>query len=111
MFTLFIPLDHGSLFHYIVDMHKLPYPMDEIARLGDALYERDVLPRLTDADTGHIVAIDVESGAYAIDPDQLAAAHRVLAEKPGAQIWFRRVGFAYVHHFGGRSIPRFAAGQ
>lgn len=91
-------------------MPELRYLPDEIARLGDAIYDRDVLPRMTPADTGLIVAIDVESGAYVIDPDQLTAAHRVLAEKPEAQLWFRRVGFRCVHHFGGRSLSRSATG-
>lgn len=89
-------------------MSNLRYPPDEIARLGDEFYERLIVPRITDADTGHIVAIDVESGAYAIDPDQLTAADRVLARNPGAQIWFRRVGFGYVHRLGGMTRPRSA---
>jgi hypothetical protein len=88
-------------------MIKPRHSLDEIARLGDELYERDVLPRMTAEDAGRIVAIDVDSGAYAVHPDQLAAAHQVLASKPEAQLWFRRVGSTYVHHFGGRSAPRF----
>jgi hypothetical protein len=87
-------------------MEQLRYSLDEIARLGDELYERNVAPQVTAADAGRIVAIDVASGAYAIDPDQLTAAHQVLALNPGAQIWFRRVGSRYVHHLGGRAIPR-----
>jgi hypothetical protein len=38
--------------------------------LGDELYERDVLPRVTAADKGHFVAIDPSSGTFAIDADQ-----------------------------------------
>lgn len=91
-------------------MSNLRYPREEIARLGDELYDREIVPRITDADTGQIVAIDVESGVYAIDPDLLAAAHRVLAEKPEAQIWFRRVGFAYVHRFGGIALLQSGVG-
>lgn len=91
-------------------MSNLRYPREEIARLGDELYDRDIAPRITAAETGHIVAIDVESGVYAIDSDLLTAAHRVLAEKPEAQIWFRRVGFAYVHRLGGIALLRSVAG-
>jgi hypothetical protein len=92
-------------------MLHLPFSLDEIARLGDALYERDVLPRVTDADLGHIVAIDVESGAFAIDPDQLTAGDRVLARHPDAVLWFRRVGADYVHRFGGRSLTQVLQGH
>jgi hypothetical protein len=80
-------------------MVKLRHSLDEIARLGDALYEREVLPTVTDGDAGRYVAIDVDTGAFAVDADQLAAADPVLARNPSAQIWFRRVGRAYVHRF------------
>lgn len=84
-------------------MLDLPFTLDEVARRGDEFYERDVLPRVTAADTGRIVAIDIESGAYAIDADQLAAGDRVLTRNPDAVLWFRRIGSDYVHRFGGRS--------
>lgn len=88
-------------------MIKPRYAPDELARMGDAIYERDILPRMTAEDTGRIVAIDVETGAYALGSDLLATAHQVFESVPGAQLWFKRVGFAYVHSFGGRdSRPR-----
>lgn len=90
-------------------MLELPFDLDELARLGDELYERDILPRVTAADMGRIVAIDVESGSYAIDADQLVAADRVLERNPEAVLWFRRVGADYVHHFGGTSLLRGSA--
>lgn len=87
-------------------MLELSFSLDEIARRGDALYERDVLPHVTDAEMGHIAAIDVATGSFAIDPDQLAAGDRVLARHPDAVLWFRRIGADYVHRFGGRSLAR-----
>ena len=83
-------------------MPDLRYSLDEIARRGDALYERDILPRMMPADSGRIVAIDVETGAYAIHEDKLAAIHHVLDTRPGAQIWVKRVRFSYVERFGWR---------
>jgi hypothetical protein len=77
-------------------MSGLRYPRDEIARRGEALFESEVLPSLNVQDRNDIVAIDIESGAYVIDTDQLAAADRLLAQNPDAQIWFRRVGSRYV---------------
>lgn len=80
-------------------MAKPRFSLDEIARLGDAIYECDVLPNVAPADNGRYVAIDVISGAFALDVDQLAAADAVRARNPAAQIWFRRVGRTYVHRF------------
>ena len=47
------------------------YPKEEFARRGDAIYERVVAPRLSGRDKGKFVAIDIESGEYEIDKDEL----------------------------------------
>lgn len=91
-------------------MPDLRCSLDEIARRGDALYERDILPRMTPADTGRIVAIDVETGTYAVECGQLTAVHRLLNARADAQIWLRRVGFSYVDRLGA-SHPRPSAGE
>jgi hypothetical protein len=83
-------------------MPDLRYSLDELARMGDEIYERDVLPRMTAEDTGRIVAIDVDTGTYAVHGDKLTAIHQVLDAKPAAQVWVKRVGFAYVERFGRR---------
>jgi hypothetical protein len=46
---------------------------------------------------------DIETEDYEIDRDEIAAPDRLFARRPGAQIWFRRVGPRYAHRFG----PRF----
>jgi len=74
--------------------------MEEIARRGDEIYEREVLPRVGPGEQNQVVAIDVETGDYEIAGDELAAAHRLRARRPEAQIWFRRVGSRYLHRFG-----------
>lgn len=81
---------------------KRRYPKDEIARRGDAIYDADVHPHLKSADEGKFVAIDIESGAYEVDADEMAACDRLNARIPDAQTWMVRVGSRYVHRFGGR---------
>jgi len=68
---------------------------DEFARRGDAIYERDLRPALEAAHEGQFVAIDIETGAYEVDADELAACDRLAARIPGAQVWLRRVGSRY----------------
>jgi len=48
---------------------------------------------------GEFVAIDIETGAYEVDPDELAASDRLLARVPNAQTWLRRVGWRYARHW------------
>jgi hypothetical protein len=79
----------------------------EIGRRGDALCDQCVKPNVTLADEGEFVAIDVETGAYELDRDELAAEHRLLARRAGALAWITRVGSRYAHRFGaGHAIMR-----
>lgn len=78
------------------------YASEEFARRGDAIYERDVLPTLGEGEKGNFVAIDVATGAYEVDADELTASDRLLAHVPNAQIWSRRIGSRYTRRFGPR---------
>ena len=81
---------------------KRRYSKEEFARRGDAIYENEVRPQLKPDDEGKFVAIDIETRAFEIDEDEMAAGDRLLARIPEAQIWMVRVGSRYVHRFGCR---------
>ena len=78
------------------------YSKEEHARRGDRIYERDISPCIDPEDAGKFVVIDIETGAYEIDQDELAASDRLLARRHDAQIWTRRVGSGYARRFGAR---------
>src|SRR3954447_15489921 len=84
------------------------YTEAEFARRGDESYDHDIRPVLTASDRGKIVAIDIETGAWERDADQMAAGQRLAARCPGAQTWVVRVGPPYVRRF--RTHIRRAAG-
>ena len=75
---------------------------DDVAQRGDAIYEQHVEPRLGADDEGKFVVIDVDTGAYEIDADEVAAFDRLLARQPHANIWLRRIGSPYARRFGPR---------
>ena len=79
---------------------KPRYDKDEFARRGDAIYDRDIGPHVKAADHGKFVVIDIETGAYEIDQDELAASDRLLTRRIDAQVWTRRVGSRYARRFG-----------
>jgi hypothetical protein len=81
---------------------KRRYPKEEFARRGDQVYETQVCPHLKTEDQGKFAAVDIETGAYEIDVDELAACDKLTARLPEAQIWMVKVGSRYVHRFGGR---------
>jgi hypothetical protein len=81
------------------------YEKEEFAERGDDIYATAVLPRLKPSDHGKFVAIDIETGDYEVQPDELTAGQKLRARLPEAQIWMVRIGYRYVHRFGGRNRP------
>lgn len=76
------------------------YSKEEFARRGDEIYERDIRPHVEASHAGKFVVIDLDTGAYEIDADELVASDRLLAHHPDAQIWLTRVGSRYARRFG-----------
>ena len=79
------------------------YSKEEFARRGDAIYERDIRPHVEAGNTGKFVAIDLNTGAYEIDADELVASDRLCVRHPDAQVWLTRVGSRYARRFGART--------
>jgi hypothetical protein len=78
------------------------YSKEEFAKRGDAIYEREIRPTAESANKGNFVAIDIETGDHEIDADEQSASDRLLARRPDAQVWLRRIGSRYARRFGGR---------
>lgn len=78
------------------------YSAGETAGRGDAIYERDIRPHVEETHRGNVVAIDVDSGAYVIADNALAASERLLAQHADAEIWCVRIGHRALHRLGGR---------
>ena len=85
-----------------MSVSKPRYSKEEFARRGDEIYDRDISPHVEPDDEGKFVVIDIETGAYEIDQDELAASDRLLARRLDAQMWTRRVGSRYARRFGPR---------
>ena len=80
------------------------YSLDEFARRGDEIYESDIRALVEPEHNEKIVAIDIDTHEWELDADEDAAADRLEARLPDAQIWVKRVGSRYVRRFGaGRS--------
>ncbi len=80
---------------------KPRYSKEEFRKRADAIFERDILPQLKKKAARDFVAIDIETGAYEIDADEMAACERLEARVPDAQVWLRRVGSPFARTFGG----------
>ncbi len=77
---------------------------EETGRLGDRIYQSHIRPLVEADHHGQFVAIDVDSGSYAIADTALAASDSLRERHPDADTWCLRVGYGVLRHFGGRSL-------
>ena len=81
-------------------------PTEEIAHLGQEIYERDIRPLVEADHHGKVIAIDVDSGDYAIAGTGLAAADALWERRPAPDVWVVKVGYPTLRTFGGGSTRR-----
>ena len=76
-------------------------PNEEVERLGDEIYEREIRALVKDDHDEEYVAIDVDSGSWAVAGELLDAADRLREREPDAlNVWLLRVGYRAVGGIG-----------
>ncbi|MDE2990595.1 MAG: hypothetical protein OXU21_05955 [Chloroflexota bacterium] len=82
-------------------------PREEAARLGREIYERDILPQVEAGHHGEYVAIDVETGDWAIADSESGVVDGLRAQLPDAvDVLVERVGYRALRSFGAGSLRR-----
>ena len=76
------------------------YSSIEIAERGQALYEREIQGSLAASDRGKFLVLDIETGKYELDTDELAAVKRAQAKLPDGVFYILRVGHSAVYRLG-----------
>ncbi|HWE40336.1 MAG TPA: hypothetical protein VG406_27540 [Isosphaeraceae bacterium] len=66
--------------------------LEQLARLGADVFERQVRPLLRPEDDGKFVAVDVRTGDFEINEDDYTAVKRLRTRRPEAQVWLERAG-------------------
>ena len=83
---------------------KPRYSKEEFARRGDARYDEHIRPHFEPSHNGQFAAIDIETGEFEVDPNEMEAVHRLRARLPQAQTWMCKIGSRYLRRFG--FVPR-----
>lgn len=84
--------------------HKRRYSKEEFARRGDALVEDKVRPRLTADDKDSFVAVDIETGEYEVDKNEMKAVDRLRRRVADPQIWLVHATSGYLHRLGSHGL-------
>ena len=77
------------------------YSAEEVESKGEAIYAQRIRAQVEPNRHGEFVIIDIETGEYEIDPDDLAATKRLLAKNPSAVFYGLRVGLQAAYTIGG----------
>ena len=78
---------------------------DYIERVGKARYA-EIRAEMEAKHWGKMVVIDVHSGDYEIDSDDLTATMRLLERQPAAMTWGERVGYPAAYFFSWHPLSR-----
>ena len=73
----------------------------EICTRGEKIYREQIRPTLTEADIGKFVTIDINSGDYEIDADDISGGLALRARTPGSCYYGLRVGYSVAESFDG----------
>jgi hypothetical protein len=76
--------------------------LDEVAKRGHAIFDKKIAPTITPKDKGKFVAIDVDSGEFAMAGTSLLAFKRIHAKQPDCRAFLMRVGYRTATKFGRR---------
>ena len=83
-------------------MPDAKYTSEEVASKGDTIYRQQLQKIVEPKHNGSFLVIDIETGAYEIDVDDLMATKRLLAIYPDAVIYGLRIGSPSAYRIGGR---------
>ncbi len=74
-------------------MPQTEMSLKEIAARGWEIYLRDIRPHVIDDHRGEFLVVDVESGDYEVDTDEVAASDRVRGRHPDGHRYLIRIGY------------------
>ena len=77
------------------------YSSKEVAARGEAIYDRDIRSQVESDNKGKFLVIDIESGDYEIDREDLLASERIKAKRPDAILYGLRIGYPTAYRLGG----------
>jgi hypothetical protein len=83
-------------------MQSTRFSGDEIVKRGQAVYDEKIRPQVEPQNKGKFLVINVETGEYEMDADDVAAAKRARLRFPDAPLFSMRVGYPSAYELGGQ---------
>ena len=77
------------------------YTSKEVASRGEAIYRREIRNKVELNHKGKFLVIDIETGEYEMNIDDLVATKRLLVKHPNAVVYGLQIGFPTAYRIGG----------
>lgn len=80
------------------------YTSQEVESRGEAIYVQQIREKVDPQHKGKFLVIDIETGEYEINADDLVATKQLLAKYPNAVIYGLRIGYPTAYRIGSSFI-------
>ena len=77
------------------------YTSKEVAIRGEAIYKREIRDKVEQKHKGKFLVIDIETGEYEMNVDDLVATKCLLAKYPSAVVYGLQIGSPTAYRIGG----------
>lgn len=78
------------------------YTPEEVSARGEKIYQERIRAKVEVEHKGKFLVVDIETGAYEIDRDDLLATKRALAKRPQSVLYGLRIAHPTAYQLGGR---------
>jgi hypothetical protein len=87
-------------------MFEMParYTKEEVTERGEAIYQQQIRAKVEVENKGRFLVVDIETGEYEIDDDELTAIKRAYSKRPEGEFYLLRIGYPTAHRLGGRFL-------
>ena len=77
------------------------YTPKEVELRGEAIYRKQIRDKVEPKHKGKFLVIDIETGEYEMNADDLVATKSLLAKHPNAVVYGLQIGFPTAYRIGG----------
>jgi hypothetical protein len=88
----------------VLPMSHPRYTSDEIARRGQALYDQQIRAKVETSHQGMFLVLDIDTGEYEIDVNELAALKRAKTKNSAAALYMLRIGHPTAYRLGSQCL-------
>ena len=90
---------------YHENMPATQYSNEDVVRLGQERYQRDIRARVEPLHLDKFLALDIETGEYEIGEQVLDAVRALRTKRPQAVVHIHRIGHPAVYRLGSAFRP------